>query len=148
MRNAIAVVVMMFFTQTAWAGAWGTGAFENDDALEWLSACVQAPKNSAVSDALNAVFDSEFVGGDIGAAAIAAAEAVAAQRGRPSPNLPSDLRICLEHQTKSIALAASAAKAVERVRNPETSELAAEWTKNVLIAWQASLDDLVKRLAQ
>lgn len=147
MRKAIAVLTMMLFTEIAWAGAWGTGAFENDAALDWLSACVQAQGNSAVSSALNAVFDGEFVDADIGAAAIAAAEAVAAQRGRPGPHLPTDLRRCLEHQLKSANLAASAAKVVEKVRNPKTSELAAEWAKNNLKEWHASLDDLAKRLA-
>ncbi|UWE15244.1 DUF4259 domain-containing protein [Herbaspirillum huttiense] len=147
MKKSIAILVMLTFAQTAWAGAWGTEAFENDDAVDWLSACVKNPNGNSLSDAFDAALDSELVDIDIGSVAIAAAEVVAAQQGNPGRNLPSDVRICSERQAKGVSLVATARKVVEKVRNPKHSELAAEWAQNNLERWQSSMDDLARRLA-
>jgi hypothetical protein len=147
MKKPIIVLALLFCSKLTWAGAWGPKAFENDDALDWLTVCVDG-QSGAVSDALNAVLKSEFVGGDVGAAGIAAAEVVAAKRGQPSKDLPEDARACVATQRNLERLAASARKVVEKVMNPKKSELAAEWASNGSKSWQASLADLAKRLAR
>lgn len=148
MKKPIALLALLFCSKLTWAGAWGPNAFENDDALDWLSVCIKGQGSAAVSDALNAVLKSEFVEADIGATGIAAAEVVAAKRGQPGANLPEDVRACVATQPTVESLAASAQKVVEKVMNPKTSELAAEWANNASKSWQASLADLSKRLAR
>lgn len=148
MRKPIILLALLFFSKLTWAGAWGANAFENDDALDWLSVCTKVQGSDAVSDALNAVLKSEFIEVDVGAAGIAAAEIVAAKRGQPSSELPEDARTCIGRLHKVESLAARARTVVQKVMNPKTSELAAEWANNGSKAWQASLADLAKRLAR
>lgn len=148
MTKSIVLLVLLFFSKLTWAGAWGANAFENDDALDWLFVCTKAQGSGAVSDALNAVLKSEFVEVDVGAAGIAAAEIVAARRGRPSSKLPEDARACIGSQQKIESLAALARKVVGKVINPKTSELASEWANDGSKAWQASVADLAERLAR
>ena len=73
-------------------GAWGTGNFENDTALDWVWDLKTATNlkliEQAVSDALGA---SDFLDADLGCTCLAAAEVVAALRGNPGEGLPEDV---------------------------------------------------------
>ena len=74
-------------------GAFGPGSFENDDALDF-AAELEASGAAALSEVLE-----RAVGGDgvrdagLGAAALAAAEVVAALAGRPSGELPDEVKL-------------------------------------------------------
>jgi Domain of unknown function (DUF4259) len=71
-------------------GAWGTGHFENDDALD-LVADVQGPDD--LDRVLRAVTESEdaSIDASIATEAMAAADVVAAMMGRPADDCPEDL---------------------------------------------------------
>jgi Domain of unknown function (DUF4259) len=71
-------------------GAWGTGHFENDDALD-LVADVQGPDD--LDRVLRAVTESEDagIGASVATKAMAAADIVAAMMGRPAGDCPDDL---------------------------------------------------------
>lgn len=147
MKKIIATLLMIFSLDGAWAGAWGAKAFENDVALDWMSACVRSQGNKEISDALEAVLSSNFVDADVGAVGIAAAEVVAAQHGKPGLDLPEELRVWIERQGKSNSLKMTARKVVEKIKNSKTSELAAEWASNGQKEWRTSIDNLAKRLS-
>ncbi|SFN43433.1 protein of unknown function [Formivibrio citricus] len=77
MRFFFALFLMFFATTFAQAGAWGEGAFDNDDALDWVAQCTRSKDITPVSRALQAVLSTEYIEAPEGSAAIAAAEVVA-----------------------------------------------------------------------
>lgn len=149
-------------------GAWGTGSFENDDALDWLAEWSDAKEGPGDEDepgrfayvigALAVAVDEKgYLDSDAGACALAAAEAVAAANGKPDPSLKKndgdvaalvtwarskhadDLR---NPQAKQLAL-----QAVDRVLADE-SELAELWSESEEAEnWRKAVDGLRARLA-
>lgn len=72
-------------------GAWGSGSFENDDALDWLTDFCDDPDKGLIADALTTVAemdDSEYLEAPDCCVAIAAAEIVAALKGAPNSTHP------------------------------------------------------------
>jgi len=66
-------------------GAWGAGPFDNDGAMDWFIA-YQDDGVSALSEVIAELVDedaSDFIGADVGAGVVAAAEVVAACHGKP-----------------------------------------------------------------
>jgi hypothetical protein len=133
-------------------GAWGTAAFENDDASDWVYELEKhgiAAVEAALADALRAT-DLEL---PIAADGIAAGEVVAAAIGRPAPDLPDDVldlvgglatgpapSVTTDHVRRAHTVA-------ERVL--ESSELAELWGEADEVdaaAWRAAVEDLIVRL--
>jgi hypothetical protein len=83
-----------------------------------------------------------------GAAAVAAAEVVAAAKGKPSEGLPNELSDWLGHQPKQeiAKLAPLARKALARVKDPRTSELAQLWNDSEDKQWAKTVTELEARL--
>jgi len=126
-------------------GAWGTGHFENDDALD-LIAEVQGPDD--LDRVLRAVTESEDVSIDASVAseAMAAADIVAALMGRPADDCPEDLAKRLDALgAPAPALIKLAQESVSRVLME--SELVDLWAESDEIeAWNLSVTDLIARL--
>lgn len=139
-------------------GAFGPGSFENDDALDF-AAELEASGAAALSEVLE-----RAVGGDgvrdagLGAAALAAAEVVAALAGRPSGELPDEVKLWVADAGAG-AGAGLAAGGVEKllglarralaVVTGGDAELARLWAAAKpaeLAGWQASVADLGRRL--
>ena len=128
-------------------GAWGTAAFDNDDAADWVYE-LEREGISAVDGALADALDADDLSPPLDTNAIAAAEVVAAALGRPAADLPEAVaalasglasRITPEHATQARA-------AVDHVlASSEIAELWAESDDDAV--WRASIDDLVQRLA-
>lgn len=151
-------------------GAWGTAPFENDTALDWFGAFVDAPdrkrflrkssKETVVVSALSAAANPEDglgIYNDIGQEGIAAAEVVAALAGRPGPEIarrePPIEELCDWIRANAPAFAkdahviALARAAVERVL--DGSGLAETWADSkpeYEAAWRAGVEDLLARL--
>ena len=70
-------------------GAWGTGSFQNDSALDWYED-FRASGAIAVDAALSATVTEDYIEVDEGSAAIAAAEIVAACFGNAPSDVPSE----------------------------------------------------------
>jgi hypothetical protein len=70
-------------------GTWGIGTFDNDDALDWFEE-LEAEGLQVAGSAIQVVLDlsPEYLESSVCANALAAAEVVAALRGRPSADLP------------------------------------------------------------
>lgn len=129
-------------------GAWGSGYFENDDALDWISHLEESEGTTALEDALSAIplDDSEDVEAPECSMAIAAAEVVAALSKRPSASLPKEIKKWLKGKpVPNESLRKLARDAIDRIaRSSELQELWAE--SSDAEAWSASLRDLQRRL--
>ena len=126
-------------------GAWGIGPFDNDDAADWVYE-VEDGGIATVRSALQAVADDDDPDSGVGAAAVAAAELVAAMAGSPSAGLSDEAAALLPSLGPAdAALVAQAIAAVGAARS--RGELAGLWEESdEHEAWLASLDDLTARL--
>lgn len=82
------------------AGAWESGSFDNDDAMDWVATCARSSGTSAIGKTLEMSLESAYLEAPEASEAIAAAEVVAAARGKPSPKLPKALGAWLQGQSK------------------------------------------------
>jgi len=75
-------------------GAWGTGAFENDTALDWLFELRHSIDLVLLKASLDTVVggDQAYIDADLGSTGLAAAEVVAALGGQPATDLPQEVR--------------------------------------------------------
>lgn len=133
-------------------GAWGTGAFDNDDALDWLVR-LEDGGVEVVRQALAGVLSATpgYFERDVGASAIAAAEVVAALRGRPHRDLPPVLTAWVTAHGEAAAdeqLSCDAQRALDVAANPVVSEFAELWDETPdAAAWTITLADLRARLS-
>lgn len=130
-------------------GAWGYSTFENDDALDWAAALEEDSDARRLTAAFEAVIQNqEYLESFDCSAALAAAEVVAACRGRAADSLPEEILAFLDRVEKSSvqSLRENALTAIERVRSQ--SELQELWQEADLLAdWTAAVDALRARLA-
>lgn len=147
-KNLAAFALCMALSHAACAGAWGTGSFENDDALDWISACTGSQGKTAIAATLEAALSADVVEAPDGAMAVAAAEVVAAAHGKGSANLPRALSAWLAHQprTQIAGLAPLARKALARIGQPASSELAQLWSGKNDGKWKEQMAELAARL--
>lgn len=130
-------------------GAWGAGAFENDDALDWIADLDPAKGWAHVVSAFDAVTaPGEYTDVDVGTATVAAAEVVAASRGWPAPDLPDTLLPYLRSVGAADAdLTARASAALSNVLL-EPSELVELWAESEdAEKWNLAITGLVERLS-
>ena len=128
-------------------GAWGTAAFDNDDASDWVYD-FEKRGIAAIDDALSEAEGSGPLEMPTDANAIAAGEVIAAALGRPATGLREDIlsltRVLRDHVTSEHAERARIV--AERVlADSEVAELWAETDENE--DWRATVDDLISRLA-
>jgi hypothetical protein len=132
-------------------GAWGTGNFENDTALDWVwdleGSTDLGVVKAAISDVLNC---GDYLDSDIGCAGLAAAEVVAALRNRPMDGLPEEVSQWVEtHKlVPSDTLVKDCLVAVDKIRNDDISELKELWEEggDPPTEWHSVLDSLAARL--
>ena len=149
MKHFLALALSFALSSPALAGAWGTGSFENDDALDWAAQCTQSSGPPAVAAALKAALSADFIEAPDGAMAIAAAEVVAAARGKPGAKLPDTLRAWLQRQPQSqiARLAPLAQQALARVNgSADQSELKQLWSGKDAQTWNKLMANLAARL--
>ena len=127
-------------------GAWATSAFENDDALDWVSE-LEGGTVDLVRASL-AVTNSDYLESPDGSVAIAAAEVIAAAVGNPAPSLPASVTKWVDAHGSSVAGAdvVLALAALARV-TAENSELADLWAESDDHEWSQSVEDLRSRLS-
>jgi hypothetical protein len=146
MKRVFLMLVFLVTCTSCLAGAWGPGSFENDDALDWVDQCVQSRRAELVAATFRAVLQGRTVDAPEAAMAVAAAEVVAAAKGKPAKSFPNELRQWLARQVRDeiVALAPLALKALARIKDPETSELG-QLSKDDK-RWLATISDLEMRL--
>lgn len=121
--------------------------FPWSEAVEWAGALGRASSFMPVRSALFAVVKAKYAEMDECHEAVAAAEVVAAAKGKPAKNLPEEVKQWVaKHQSKfDSSLVDLAIRAVERVR--ADSELQQEWDESAsLNDWKKHVTGLLKRL--
>ena len=147
-----AVSVILFFSSClALAGGWDVGPFDNDDALDWVWELSESSDLSVVEEALqSAISTSGYLEAPTGSIAVAAAEVVAALKGKPRAQLPDEVTSWVaSHQLEvDDQLVKAARQAIVHVKNSESSELAQLWSDSdeLLNQWHKDLADLAQRL--
>jgi hypothetical protein len=132
-------------------GAWGSGTFENDSALDWVGQLTESDDASPIEEAFDAVIetDEDLIDTDDCSNALAAAEIVAAMSGRGSGALPDELNAWIKGKPRpGPDLVKKARDAVAEVLTDQ-SELLELWKDaepDDFKAWKAGVDDLKKRL--
>lgn len=128
-------------------GAWGTGSFENDDALDFLAGLEEEEDLEVVEDAIDAVIDVDYVDSDAASAAVAAVEVVAAMLGKAAPRLPKEIAAWARGQGAPEAeLVEAAKKALDVVLNK--SELRNLWDDSEdAERWAEAIKGLAARLS-
>ena len=127
-------------------GAWGTAAFDNDDASDWVYE-LEDGGVAVVDAALDAALEADQLDGPTDVNAIAAGEVVAAARGRPAAGLRDDIAALAAGLTPAITAdhARRARAAAERVL--AASEVAGLWAEAGDDAeWRGVVNDLIGRL--
>ncbi len=147
----ILTACVLIWASSAFAGAWDAGSFDNDDALDWVWELSESDDLSVVEDALqSAAVASDYLEAPTSSMAIAAAEVIAALKGRPRPELPAEVTDWVKAHPLAVAddLVRTARKAIENIKNVESSELAQLWSESEGMAevWHADLGDLLQRL--
>ncbi|HEU4562686.1 MAG TPA: DUF4259 domain-containing protein [Longimicrobium sp.] len=130
-------------------GAWGTGVFENDTALDWFDALERRGTDAVLAALQTIPEEDDSIEADQAAEALAAAEIVAAALGHPAAGLPGEGADWVQAHAGEIdsALVPLAVDAVTRIRaNSETQAL---WEESDSGAeWHAVVDDLLARLGR
>jgi len=130
-------------------GATGAKNFENDDAADWAYDLAESNGTSLLAEAFGVVEKMEFADAPDCCIALAAAEVVAAAKGKPSSDLPDEIRTWLEDQENPDGfkkLDKRAAKVAKKVQ--AKSELRDLWEESDdWHNWQMAVEGLLKRLA-
>lgn len=131
-------------------GCWGTGTFENDDALDWAFDLGEGSGLDPVQRVLRAPCDGDFLEAPDACEALAAAEVVAALLSRPASDLPVDVaRWVAEHRGLDARPYREAALAHVRAALGNNSELRELWAENEpdFPFWKATVEALIARLS-
>jgi hypothetical protein len=131
-------------------GAWGHLPFENDDAHDIVSEFMDAPSFAILFACTDLVLtkEGEYIEAPDGAAVVAAAEIVAAARGKAGGGIEDKIAAAAEKLgDPPIDLVERSKRALVRVQN--NSELADLWHQNKELEhdWHDSIEDLLNRLA-
>ena len=128
-------------------GAWGTGSFENDDAMDWLAE-LERSGDDALPTALSPVAEAPeeaLVEAPDAARALAAAEIVASAAGVAPDELPEEaVEWIAKRGVPEPALVELALRAAKRVCN--NSELKDLWDETGEETWTLAVRDLRYRL--
>jgi len=131
-------------------GAWDTGSFDNDDAMDWVLEFVSKANRDQIESTFRTILDNgdAYLEAPDCSIAIAAAEVVAALKDAPNPNLPEELKQVLDTKKISVdsGLTNLAIRAIEQIK--ADSELQELWEEEDPSEWISAVDDLEKRLQQ
>ncbi len=128
-------------------GGWGTGSFENDDAMDWLSRLGAIGPADLAKIFKQAADDPTYLEAPAASIVVAAGEVLAALNGSPAPAVPPAIDEWLKKypRVSTPELNTLAVRALERVRRD--SELKDLWMEaDGLNDWTAVLRDLQARL--
>jgi hypothetical protein len=136
-------------------GAWGTGSFENDTAMDWAASVQSVDDVRKPFDRLKELTDAN-VGGeepvldsDFASELIAAAETVAMMLGRRIPDFPADLaqRLAGAGEPDNLLFHQARNAALYVMRNSELAELWEEAAQeNGSNEWLSDMTRLIDRL--
>lgn len=131
-------------------GAWGTGHFDNDTALDWVCELESSEGLTALWQAVEAAMVDEYVDSDEGAEALAAMEVIANLRGGVQGYLPEEAESWLKtHSAVPVPdnLLLRCREALARIAGEE-SELRELWAETENYGeWKQAVIQLDERLS-
>lgn len=128
-------------------GVWGTGAFDNDEAMDWLYRLDAGGDELLLKTLEQIVRCHQYLEASVCFEGVAAAEIVAALKDGDISNLPDTARqwVCRQDKSPEDNLVQLVLRAVRRIRMD--SELKDLWSESGSIAeWIGALGILEKRL--
>jgi hypothetical protein len=148
MKRLTVLLAALLACSICLAGAWGPGTFDNDDALDWVRLCTKSKGSAVIASAFKAATQTGDLQAPEGAAAVAAAEVVAAAKGNPGKGLPKELSNWLNNQSKQeiAKFAPIARNALTRVKDTNVSELGQLWKESSDKQWARTIAELEARL--
>jgi Domain of unknown function (DUF4259) len=131
-------------------GAWGSGSFDNDDASDFIFELEADATGVVVENAIARIADvapDDYLDASEASRAIAAAEVVAACRGRPAPNLTDEVAAWATANASGPVkdLADRARQALRRIL--AGSELKELWDEQDDTEWAEAVSELIHRLS-
>ena len=128
--------------------AWGTGSFENDDAMDWLAELDTIEPDDMTQIFLQAADNPGYLEAPASSVVVAAAEVIAAMNGSPAQEVPPEIvKWTTNRQASTQELKPLALRALERVR--KNSELKDLWLEaDGLNDWIAAIQDLQTRVGR
>lgn len=129
-------------------GASETGNFANEDASDWVYELEESSGPDVLKEAFKAITGNGYPDTPDCCIALAAAEVVAAAKGKPGPDLPDDVRKWLDDQDNLENIKALSKSAISAVNKVSTkSELRDSWEESdSWHEWQQVVEDLRRRL--
>ena len=126
-------------------GAWGTGSFENDDAVAWVAGLGAVTPEELMGILERAADDPEYLEAGTARVAVAAGEVVAALNGSAAEGAPAGIVEWAGKHIGTPELKAVAGRALDRVRrNSEVKDL---WMEaDGLNDWIAAVRELQGRV--
>jgi hypothetical protein len=131
-------------------GAWGTGNFDNDTALDWVFELEETNDLSLIVETIEAVFTEDYIDSDVGTEALIAIEAIARLKG--NFDVENSYAEDLDNWVKSHRLEISdelieKSKKVLELIVSDKSELYELWEETEdFEAWKNEINDLRARL--
>jgi len=106
-------------------GAWGSGSFQNDSALNWVDRFLDNEGMSLIINKLEGIINyAGYIEVDAASAGIAASEIIAAIKGRPSEDFRDELKEFSQNAVINNEIELLAIRAVEKIfSKSELSEL-------------------------
>jgi hypothetical protein len=126
-------------------GAWGTGSFENDDAVGWVAGLDAVTPEELMGILVRAADDPEYLEAGPARVAVAAGEVVAVLNGSGAESAPAAVVEWAGRHECTPELKAAAGRALERVRrNSEVKDL---WMEaDGLNEWIGAIKELQGRV--
>jgi hypothetical protein len=126
-------------------GAWGTGSFENDDAVAWIAGLGAVTPEELMGILARAADAPEYLEAAPARIAVAAGEVVSALNGSAAEGAPAGILEWAGKHVGSPELKAAAVRALDRVRrNSEVKDL---WMEaDGLNEWVAVMKELEGRV--
>jgi len=131
-------------------GTWGHGSFENDTAMDWIYGLEETSEMTILGDTIGSGLEmmesEEGMDADTACNVLAAAEVIAAMRGKPSEDLPDSVKSWIEGKPKAPPeLSKAAFLTVNSLL--QKSELKELWDESDESAkWVEAVNSLVTRL--
>ena len=129
-------------------GAWGSGSFENDDAMNWIAELPTIEPEDLIRIFSEAADDPNYFEAPAASIVVAAAELIAAVNRSPANGAPPEIhQWAANREVPTPELKALALRALDRVR--KNSELKDLWLEaDGLNDWTAAIQDLQTRLGR
>jgi hypothetical protein len=128
-------------------GTWGSDAFANDDAMDWVGQLKSLRAEDVGRVLLETVTQTGYLEAPTCSIALAAAEVVATMNGTPAAHVPDEVvRWTRTHGRATPELLDLAIDAVQKIR--ENSELKDLWQESDSFEWSNAIQSLERRLLQ